>query len=411
MTTYKPNLRHKDDVDLSKIPITPADYKNCLTDVTAQELKKFANPEPLNPFAQLWLSYHCGIMKHCPKHVMIKLAENGILPKDLLYYKSRKAPICVSCVFGKATKRPKNSSKPSNSIRSPSDNVPGKTISTDQLISAQPGLVPQSRGSLTNDRITAATMAVDHFTDIRKIVLMRSTTQQETLDAKLSIDKFFYQHGHTIQSWRADNGRYAEEDFKEAVSSANQTITFCGVGAHHQNGIAEAAIKQSTLQARTLLLHAKRYWPSVITTILWPFALLTVAENHNLWHMDNNGKTPMMKLLGTSTFPDIKQEHTFGCPVYVLDHRLQSSSIGPPKWEPRSCLGIYIGRSPFHAGSVALVLNPRTGLVSPQYHLVFDDDFSTVPFISSNEIPPHWSTLVSNSSERTPTADYKLADT
>ena len=149
----------------------------------------------------------------------------------------------------------------------------------------------------------------------------------------------------------------------------------------------------------------------MITTILWPFALLTVAENHNLWHMDNNGKTPMMKLLGTSTFPDIKQEHTFGCPVYVLDHRLQSSSIGPPKWEPRSRLGIYIGRSPFHAGSVALVLNPRTGLVSPQYHLVFDDDFSTVPFISSNDIPPQWSTLVNNSSERTPTADYKLVDT
>ena len=49
--TYKPNLRHKDDLDLSTIPITPADYKNCLSDVTAEELKQFANPEPLNPLA------------------------------------------------------------------------------------------------------------------------------------------------------------------------------------------------------------------------------------------------------------------------------------------------------------------------------------------------------------------------
>ena len=49
----------------------------------------------------------------------------------------------------------------------------------------QPGLVPQSKESLTSDRITAATMAVDHFTDIHKIMLMRSTTQQEKLDAKL----------------------------------------------------------------------------------------------------------------------------------------------------------------------------------------------------------------------------------
>ena len=155
VTTYKPNLRHKDDLDLSNIPITPADYKNCFSNVTAEELKQFANPEPLNALAQLWLSYHSGIMKHCPKHVMIKLAENGILPKDLLFYKNNPAPICVSCAFGKASKRPKNSSKPSNSIRSSSDNVPGKTVSTDQLISAQPGLVPHSRRSLTGDRITA----------------------------------------------------------------------------------------------------------------------------------------------------------------------------------------------------------------------------------------------------------------
>ena len=104
----------------------------------------------------------------------------------------------------------------------------------------------------------------------------------------------FKQHGHTIKSWHADNGRYAEKDFKEAVTFADQTITFCGVGAHHQNEIAETAIKKDTLQARTLLLHAKRYWPAVITTMLWPFALLTAAENHNLWHVKEDGQTPMM---------------------------------------------------------------------------------------------------------------------
>ena len=83
----------------------------------------------------------------------------------------------------------------------------------------------------------------------------------------------------------------------------------------------------------------------------------------------------MMRMLDLWEFPDMKMEHTFGCPVYILDSKLQSSSIGPPKWDPRTRLGIYVGRSPYHAGSVALVLNPRTGHVSPQYHLVFDDDF------------------------------------
>ena len=141
----------------------------------------------------------------------------------------------------------------------------------------------------------------------------------------------FKQHGHTSKSWHADNGIYAEKDFKEAVSFADQTITFCGVGAHHQNGIAEAAIKKDTQQARTLLLHAKRYWSTVITTMLWPLALLAAVENHNLWHVDKNGQTSMMKFLGINEFPDIKQEHIFGCPAFVLDHRLQSSSAGPSK--------------------------------------------------------------------------------
>ena len=34
--------------------------------------------------------------------------------------------------------------------------------------------------------------------------------------------------------------------------------------------------------------------------------------------------------------------------------------------------GIYLGHSPYHIGSVALVLNPETGHVSPQFHVVFD---------------------------------------
>ena len=94
--------------------------------------------------------------------------------------------------------------------------------------------------------------------------------------------------------------------------------------------------------------------------MLWPFALLTVGENHTLWHVKEDGKTPMMKLLDIHEFPDIKQKHIFGCPVFVLNHRLQSSSAGPPKYDPRSRLGVYVNRSPFHAGSVVLVLNPRT---------------------------------------------------
>ena len=50
------------------------------------------------------------------------------------------------------------------------------------------------------------------------------------------------------------------------------------MGALHQNGVAEACIKVSTLGARTLLLHAQCLWPEAITTMLWLFALLDLIK-------------------------------------------------------------------------------------------------------------------------------------
>ncbi len=94
-----------------------------------------------------------------------------------------------------------------------------------------------------------------------------------------------------------------------------------------------------------------------------------------------------------------------------MDSRLQSGVGGAPKWEPQSRLGIYGGHSPSHAGSVALVLNPRIGHVSPQFHVVFDDHFTTVPFMEKNEVPPHWAKLIENSHEKVTKEHYELAKT
>ena len=81
-----------------------------------------------------------------------------------------------------------------------------------------------------------------------------------------------------------------------------------------------------------------------------------------------------------------------------------------PKWDPKARVGIYLGHSPCHAGSVALVLNPRTLHVSPQYHVVFDDNFSTVPYMRTGEIPDHWSKLVEDNSESTTDKQFELAN-
>ena len=74
----------------------------------------------------------------------------------------------------------------------------------------------------------------------------------------------------------------------------------------------------------------------------------------------------------------IVRSHVWGCPVYVLDPKLQDGKK-LPKWDPRARRGMYLGCSTDHSSaSIAKVLNLRTGYVSPQFHLVFDDKFTSV---------------------------------
>jgi hypothetical protein len=57
------------------------------------------------------------------------------------------------------------------------------------------------------------------------------------------------------------------------VSDSGGTLTFCGINAHFQNGIAKRRIRELQEQARTMLIHASKRWPTAITTNLWPYAL------------------------------------------------------------------------------------------------------------------------------------------
>ena len=268
-------------------------------------------------------------------------------------------------------------------------------------------------GFLTSQRLWGCTTFVDHVSDYVYVHLMRDMTLDETLLAKSAWEKVMAQAGRMVKHYHADNGRFADNGFIDSINDSDQKITFCGVGAHHQNGIVENKNKILTQGARTLLLHGMRMWPQMVDEMFWPFALKAVAERLNTLQIDSLGRTPESILHGIDVDDiPVKSFHTLFCPVYVLDARLQSAGgAGPPKWEPRSRIGVYLGHSPFHAGSVALVWNPSTGRVSPQFHVVFDDDFSTVSYMEAGTIPPNWKELVEYSSERATAEDVALADT
>ena len=74
---------------------------------------------------------------------------------------------------------------------------------------------------------------------------------------------------------------------------------------------------------------------------------------------------------------DLLRSHVWGCPVYVLEPTLQDGKK-LPKWNRRARMGQFLGFSRQHSSTVAMVRNLHTGYVSPQYHVVFDDNFQTV---------------------------------
>jgi hypothetical protein len=133
--------------------------------------------------------------------------------------------------------------------------------------------------------------------------------------------------------------------------------------------------------------------------------LFNTGQTVSPWSTD--GRTPeeiFSKM--PSSYIDITQFHPLGCPIYVLDAQLQNGNK-ISRWEPCSRVGMYLGHSPYHAQSVALILNLSTGHVLPQYYLVYDDQFTTVPCLQIGTILTNWPDLYANNCELLTDVNYQ----
>ena len=79
---------------------------------------------------------------------MLRLEKMSILPCRFLKLRNDLPP-CISCRLGQAHSRPwhhKSSAKSSGGMLRGSDiNKSGQQVGTDQIVSAQPGLIPQEK--------------------------------------------------------------------------------------------------------------------------------------------------------------------------------------------------------------------------------------------------------------------------
>ena len=327
-----------------------------------EESEALAQPRILTPVQQELMNWH-----HCLYHLSFPkifcLAKKGYLLKGLLKCKGS-FPLCVACQFGTAHQCPWcTRGKALGSICHPEHVLPGNGVSVDQIVSAQPGLIPQMSGFLTSCRIWGCTTFCGHASDFVYVHLMWDYAVDKTILAVKAFEKPMAQANCTVKHYHANNGAFAHKGFLDEVNRKAQKITFCAVSAHHQNGIIENKNKMLTLGARILLPHGIRMWPHMINTMFWPFAFKAATERHNQLSLTAMCQTPWSFLHNVpNEHIPVKTFHTLFCLVYVLDSHLQSAGgPGPPKWEPHSRIGVYLGHSLFHAGSVAPFFNPKTG--------------------------------------------------
>jgi hypothetical protein len=300
-----------------------------------------------------------------------QLALNGKIPKKLAHIKP---PKCAGCLFGTMTKIPWCGKESKSSHKAFVTTKLGKTVSVDQMVSTKVGFFAQLKGKLTKKWYWCCTIFVDHYSRLHFVHNQIDDSSIETVATKHAFEKFAAEHGVRIHHYHCNNGKFANNAFKELCKSSCQRLTFCGANPHFQNGIAERAIWDILESAQKQLLHACTRWTAAVHFALWLYAIRNVVLLHNSLPVLEDG-TSLLELVSSIWVGcNMKHMHTFACPVFALDNALASVN-SLPRWSPHARLGLNLGPSPTHVQNVYLVLNLITGCVSLQCHCRFDDFF------------------------------------
>jgi hypothetical protein len=280
---------------------------------------------------------------------------------------SSQAPTCdvwglkySACLFAKATIwTSKIISKPllpvKTNVLKQSRLVPGSCVSDDHFMSSVMGCLLHTFG---RERIgySCGTLFVNHASGKWFNFCQYSTNAIETISSKLA-----QQEGISIEKYQADNGGFALNTFKEDCALLDQRYLFSGIGAHHQNGIAERIIRTVAQRAHANMLYFSHHWPAKANVCFWPQAIDYALWVFNCLPNLVNGLLSN-KIWSSCCAPteEFNWSHVFGCPVYVLDAALQDGHK-IPKWAPWACFRIFLWYSTLHSSQVFIVMNVDTG--------------------------------------------------
>jgi Reverse transcriptase (RNA-dependent DNA polymerase) len=376
--------------DSSMIELSVAEVNACLTAAACQNINN-AQKELLRSHFKLG---------HLSMQRIQSVLRTGVLTVNksdrALHLAASKCeiPKCAACEFAKARKKPlpgqriKMEDSKFDGNTSKGILLPGQCIAVDHFVSSAKGRLFSSAGRTSSSSMySGACVFTDLATKYIHVEPQVGFTSHETLEATARFESHMRDLGVTVQQYRFDNGSaFTSAEFQSKLANDNQSSTRAGPGAHSQNGTAERTVLTLSSIARTMMIHAAIHWPNISDTSLWPMAVRQAAYIHNRFPMMDNGLAPY-ELLTQSKWERrrLLDLHVWGAPVYVLDPQIQDGKK-LPRWKPRSRRGQYVGYSPEHASTVPLILNLTTHRITAQFHVVFDDWFTTVD-LDPDDIP------------------------
>jgi hypothetical protein len=205
-----------------------------------------------------------------------QLAKDGILPKCIA---DCEVPFCDSFQVGK-----QHLKRVPHIAKGHIDTYhlkPGDEVSYDQFDSSVSGYKAQQTGKPTTLRCSCRSVFFDNVSRYVYLQLHHSTGGAEAKSAKHNFErtakKVESKSRHIVQTMVF----FAKEEITSSAAAQNQILTFSGLGAHNQNGIAERYIRTLTEKARTMLLHAMFRWPDQIITSFWTFTIQYAVQIHN----------------------------------------------------------------------------------------------------------------------------------
>jgi hypothetical protein len=237
----------------------------------------------------------------------------------------------------------------------------------------------QHKGRPTLKKYKNFMLFVDHKTRLVYPSFQESKTASAACRSKCDYEKSTQRYQVTVKSYHADNGAFRSETFQKAIDKKNQQLYFSGVNAQWQNGLVERSNGTMCAAARSMLNHVISRWDKTITSELWPFTIQHAATIHNTTQRQPHAYdiSPWEQFTGERSKLDQTDMHPLFCPVYVLARRMQEGA-SLPKWTKHTTQKVYVGHLHHYSKSVPMVRDQKTKQVSPQFHVMSDDNFDTV---------------------------------